>query len=111
GLIELFWPKQRILEVYLNSVERGDGVFGAEAAAQHHSGVGAPYLSGRQPSRLAALPPHPRPRPPTRPSPHAQRPATWSRRQTQQLGGSHYLNQLNAPLALPQWWPEWLPRP
>ena len=55
GLVELLWPKQRILEVYLNSVEWGDGVFGAEAAAQHHFNVGAPYLSRQQSSLLAAV--------------------------------------------------------
>ncbi len=50
-LLETFWPKQRILEVYLNSVEWDDGVFGAEAAARHHFGIGAPYLSDRQADR------------------------------------------------------------
>jgi hypothetical protein len=44
ALIEVFWPKQRILEVYLNSVEWDDGVFGAEAAARHHFGVSAKSL-------------------------------------------------------------------
>ncbi|OYU44947.1 MAG: monofunctional biosynthetic peptidoglycan transglycosylase [Burkholderiales bacterium PBB4] len=48
GLIELCWSKQRILEVYLNTVEWGDGVFGAEAAARAHIGKGAPYLSKQQ---------------------------------------------------------------
>ncbi len=55
ALIELLWPKQRILEVYLNSVEWGDGIFGAEAAARQHFGRGAPYLSARQASLLAAV--------------------------------------------------------
>ncbi len=57
GLIELLWPKQRILEVYLNSVEWGDGVFGAEAAARHHFKVAAPYLfapAGQPAGRRAA---------------------------------------------------------
>jgi monofunctional biosynthetic peptidoglycan transglycosylase len=50
ALIEVFWPKQRILEVYLNSVEWDAGVFGAEAAARHHFGVSARSLSRQQAS-------------------------------------------------------------
>ena len=111
GLIELLWPKQRILEVYLNSVEWGDGVFGAEAAARHHFGVGAPYLSRQQASLLAAVLPNPRAWSASRPGPRVQRRANWILRQSQQLGGSHYLNQLSAPLPLAQWWPDWLPKP
>ncbi|MBD9483573.1 monofunctional biosynthetic peptidoglycan transglycosylase [Pseudomonas sp. PDM14] len=109
GLIEVFWPKQRILEIYLNSVEWGDGVFGAEAAARHHFGVGAPYLSRQQASLLAAVLPNPRAWNPGRPGPHVSRRASWIRQQMQQLGGSHYLNQLSRPL--PNWWLDWLPRP
>lgn len=60
GLIELLWPKQRILEVYLNSVEWGNGVFGAEAAAQRYFGVTAAQLSAEQAARLAAMTPSPR---------------------------------------------------
>ena len=59
-LIETLWPKQRILEVYLNSAEWGDGVFGAEAAARHYYGVGAAQLSAEQAARLAAMVPSPR---------------------------------------------------
>ena len=112
GLIELLWPKQRILEVYLNSVEWSDGVFGAEAAARHHFKIGAPYLSAQQASLLAAVLPNPRGWSASRPNTHVQRRANWIRRQSQQLGGSHYLNQLaQKPMAVPQWWPEWLPKP
>ncbi|TWI58380.1 monofunctional biosynthetic peptidoglycan transglycosylase [Pseudomonas duriflava] len=93
-LIETFWPKQRILEVYLNSVEWDSGVFGAEAAARHHFGVGAPYLSARQASLLAAILPNPRQWSPTRPSSHVSRRANWIRQQVRQLGGSQYLLQL-----------------
>jgi len=45
ALIELFWSKERILEVYLNSAEWGKGVFGAQAAARYHFGVDASRLS------------------------------------------------------------------
>lgn len=93
-LIELFWPKQRILEVYLNSAEWGDGIFGAEAAARHHFGVGASYLSARQASLLAAVLPNPRQWSAGRPSAYVNRRAGWIHRQMRQLGGSHYLEEL-----------------
>lgn len=93
-LIELFWPKQRILEVYLNSAEWGDGIFGAEAAARHHFGVGAPYLSARQASLLAAVLPNPRQWSAGRPSAYVNRRAGWIHRQMHQLGGNHYLEEL-----------------
>lgn len=106
ALIELLWPKQRILEVYLNSVEWGVGVFGAEAAAQHHFGVGAPYLSARQASLLAAVLPNPREWSAGRPSAHITNRAAWIRQQIRQLGGSHYLRRLQP--TYPSWWPAWL---
>lgn len=96
GWIELLWPKQRILEVYLNSVEWGSGIFGAEAAAQHHFGVGAPYLSVNQASQLAAVLPNPRQWNAGQPGPHVGRRAAWIRKQARQLGGSDYLNKLRA---------------
>lgn len=106
ALIELFWSKERILEVYLNSVEWGDGIFGAEAAAQHHFGVGAPYLNRQQASQLAAVLPNPLRWSAGRPDAYVNRRAAWIRQQMTQLGGSHYLNQLKA--ARPDWWPRWL---
>jgi monofunctional biosynthetic peptidoglycan transglycosylase len=107
GLIELLWPKQRILEVYLNSVEWGDGVFGAEAAAQYHFKVGAPYLSRQQASLLAAVLPNPRVWSASRPSAQVNRRAAWIRQQMWQLGGSHYLNRIQP--QRPGWWPRELP--
>lgn len=95
GLIEIFWSKQRILEVYLNSAEWDDGVFGAEAAAKHHFGVGAPYLSRQQASLLAAVLPNPRNWSASRPSPYVARRAGWIRKQMSQLGGNDYLVRLN----------------
>lgn len=96
ALIELLWPKQRILEVYLNSVEWGSGIFGAEAAARHHFRVGAPYLSTRQACLLAAVLPNPREWSAGRPSGYVSNRAGWIRRQMRQLGGSEYLQQLGA---------------
>ena len=59
-MIELFWPKERIIEVYLNTAEFGEGVFGAEAAAQHHFGRAAFALTPTQAARLAAVLPAPK---------------------------------------------------
>lgn len=58
--LELLWDKRRILEVYLNVVEWGDGVFGAEAAAQRYFKVSAGKLSAEQAARLAVMLPAPR---------------------------------------------------
>lgn len=65
-LIEAIWTKRRILEVYLNTVEFGEGVFGAEAAAQHHFGRPAAKLTLDQAARLAAVLPDPKGRDPRR---------------------------------------------
>jgi monofunctional biosynthetic peptidoglycan transglycosylase len=65
-LAELLLSKERILELYLNVVEWGPGVFGAEAAAQYHYGISARRLSRGQAARLAACLPAPRTRIPQR---------------------------------------------
>jgi monofunctional biosynthetic peptidoglycan transglycosylase len=59
-MIEALWDKRRILEVYLNVVEWGEGVFGAEAAARHYYGVSAAQLGPEQSARLAAYLPNPK---------------------------------------------------
>ena len=59
-LLEAMLPKQRIFELYLNVIEWGNGVFGAEAAAQRYFGVSAAQLSAEQAARLAAMTPSPR---------------------------------------------------
>ena len=59
-LLEALLDKPRILEIYLNSVEWGDGVFGAEAAAQRYFGVSARQLSAAQAARLAVMLPAPK---------------------------------------------------
>ena len=58
-LIETIWGKKRIMEVYLNSIEYGPGVYGAEAAARRYFGVGADRLTTAQAARLAAILPSP----------------------------------------------------
>ncbi len=59
-MLEHLWSKQRILEVYLNVIEWGNGVFGAEAAARHYYSIGAEQLSAEQAARLAGMVPNPR---------------------------------------------------
>jgi monofunctional biosynthetic peptidoglycan transglycosylase len=59
-MIEAIWSKRRILEVYLNVIEWGNGVFGAEAAARFHYGIPASALGAEQAARLAAMVPSPR---------------------------------------------------
>ena len=58
--LEQFLSKERILEIYLNNVEWGNGVFGAEAAARHYFNVGAAQLGPEQAARLAGMVPNPR---------------------------------------------------
>ncbi len=59
GLIEVIWGKRRIMEVYLNSIEWGPGIYGVEAAAQKNFGVPAKSLTQAQANRLAAILPSP----------------------------------------------------
>jgi monofunctional biosynthetic peptidoglycan transglycosylase len=59
-MLEHAMDKRRILELYLNFAEWGDGVFGAEAAARHHFGVSAAQLDAAQAAWLAAILPSPR---------------------------------------------------
>lgn len=58
-LIELMWSKERIMEVYLNSIEMGDGIYGAEAVAQWHFGTHAADLTKSQCALIAATLPNP----------------------------------------------------
>jgi monofunctional biosynthetic peptidoglycan transglycosylase len=58
-LIETLWGKKRIMEVYLNSIEYGPGIYGAEAASRAYFKVGADALTPQQASRLAAILPSP----------------------------------------------------
>lgn len=60
GLIEIFWSKKRILEVYLNVIEMGQGVYGAEAASQYYFKKSASSLSKKQAALIIAILPNPR---------------------------------------------------
>ncbi|MCC7320636.1 MAG: monofunctional biosynthetic peptidoglycan transglycosylase [Rubellimicrobium sp.] len=67
-VIEAVWSKRRILEIYLNVAEFGEGVFGVEAAARHWFGIAAADLNATQAARLAAILPDPKHRSPTDPT-------------------------------------------
>jgi monofunctional biosynthetic peptidoglycan transglycosylase len=72
-LIEAGWGKRRIMEVYLNSIEWGPGVYGVEAAARKNFGVGADKLSAAQAARLAAILPSPLKWKAAKPGPYVKR--------------------------------------
>ena len=71
--MELLWTKRRILEVYLNTAEFAEGVFGVQAAAQHHFGVDARDLTALQAARLAAVLPDPKGLSASEPSPYVRK--------------------------------------
>lgn len=93
--IELLWSKKRTLEIYLNSVEWGNGIFGIEAASQYYFHVSAKQLTPYQASLLAAILPNPRKWNPAKPNHYIQKKAQWIRNQMNNLGGNNYLKQLN----------------
>nr|WP_267902534.1 monofunctional biosynthetic peptidoglycan transglycosylase [Lysobacter profundi] len=85
-LIEAFWPKHRILEMYVNIAEFGDGVYGAQAAARRFFRVDASHLTPAQSARLAAVLPSPRRYDARRPGPYVQRRSNGIQRQMRHLG-------------------------
>ena len=84
--IDFAWPKPRIIEVYLNVAEWGDGLFGAEAAAQRYFGKPAARLTQAEAARLAAVLPNPRLRNPGRPSRGVRAAASRIQRRMAALG-------------------------
>lgn len=72
-LVELFWSKRRIIEVYLNIAEFDEGVFGIHAASQHYFGVTPDKLSPRQAARLAVVLPAPKKRSASKPTSQLRR--------------------------------------
>jgi len=79
-MIEQLWPKKRILQAYLNLVDWGDGIFGAEAASQAYFGTDASSLDAAEAARLAAILPNPH-------KWHAAHPGRYVRRRTANLEG------------------------
>src|SRR5262245_36912778 len=79
-------PKKRIMEIYLNIAEWGPGIYGVEAAAQHHFGRSAKQLSRRQAALLAVTLPNPGERNPAKPGPGMRRLASVIERRAAQSG-------------------------
>jgi len=77
GLIELFWGKKRIMEVYLNVIEMGDGIYGAEAASQKYFNKPAKNLTRAEAAAIAAVLPNPRKWRPDKPTQYISRKKAW----------------------------------
>jgi monofunctional biosynthetic peptidoglycan transglycosylase len=93
-LIELAWPKQRILEVYLNVAEFGRGTWGVQAASRRYFGRDADRLTKSQAALLAAVLPAPKRYSVASPGPYVRKRQRWIERQMAALGGPSYLSQL-----------------
>lgn len=93
-LIETFWPKQRILEVYLNIAQFGDKTFGVGAASRRFFGKRASQLSAREAALLAAVLPNPVDMRANRPSSYVRQRARWIERQMWRLGGPAYMRAI-----------------
>lgn len=93
-LIEAIWGKKRILEMYLNVAEMGDGIFGVEAAAKAYFKTSAKNLTPQQASLLAAILPNPRKFSATKPSSYIQAKSRRIRQFMRMIGGVKYLQKL-----------------
>ncbi|HRO27777.1 MAG TPA: monofunctional biosynthetic peptidoglycan transglycosylase [Gammaproteobacteria bacterium] len=94
ALIELLWPKRRILEVYANVAEFGDGIYGAQAAARSFFRRDAAELTTTQCARLAAVLPSPKRYSASNPGPYVQRRTRAIERNMRQIGGTAYVEAL-----------------
>jgi monofunctional biosynthetic peptidoglycan transglycosylase len=90
-LLEVTWPKRRILEVYMNIAEFGDGIYGADAAAHEFFRKSPAQLTAHESALLAAVLPNPKKLRVDRPSAYVLHHAEWVERQVRQLGGVGYL--------------------
>jgi monofunctional biosynthetic peptidoglycan transglycosylase len=93
--IELVWTKRRILTVYLNIVEFGDGVFGVEEASQRYFNKPAKRLTASEAALLAAVLPNPHRFKADAPSGYVIQRQQWIMRQMRQLGGEGFLKENN----------------
>jgi monofunctional glycosyltransferase len=93
-LLEVLLEKKRILEIYANIAEFGNGIYGAESASTRYFGKPARRLDAVQASRLAAVLPNPKRFSAVRPSDYVERKSRWIRRQMSQLGGILYLQRI-----------------
>lgn len=95
-LIEALWPKERILEVYLNIIELGKGIYGVEAASERFFHIPAARLTPEEAALLAAVLPNPRRMHVDRPSPYVQGRRDFILEQMRDLGGTAYLQALQS---------------
>ena len=93
-LVEALWPKARIIEVYVNVAEFGDGVYGAQAAARTWYGKDAAALAPAEAARLAAVLPSPRRSSVPNPGPYVRGRTSAIQRQMRQIGGTAHLDAL-----------------
>lgn len=93
AVLELLWSKKRILTVYLNIAEFGNGIFGVEEAAQHYFGKPACRLTAIESALLAAVLPNPHRYKVNAPSKYVLQRQQWILRQMQLMGGVNYLKQ------------------
>ncbi|AOM42173.1 monofunctional biosynthetic peptidoglycan transglycosylase [Xenorhabdus hominickii] len=91
--LEILWSKKRILTVYLNIAEFGNGIFGVEEAAQHYFRKPAGRLTASEAALLAAVLPNPHRYQVNEPSAYVLRRQQWILRQMQLMGGENYLKQ------------------
>lgn len=89
-LIETFWTKERILEVYLNVIEMGKGIYGSQAASKHYFGLNASQLNRYHASILAAILPNPTKLSVKNPSPYVIERQYWIIDQMQHLREGEY---------------------
>jgi monofunctional glycosyltransferase len=89
--IEFCWPKERILEMYVNVAELGPGIYGVESAAQHYYHKSASDLNRQESALLAAVLPAPRSRSPIQPTAYLYERQAWITGQMHNLGGPDYL--------------------
>jgi len=92
--LELTWPKQRILEVYLNVAQFGNGIFGAEEASKAFFDKPAKQLNKEESALLASVLPRPAVSNVNDPKPKLIKKQQWVLKQMKQLGGINYLNKL-----------------
>lgn len=95
--IELCWPKERILEIYVNVAEMGPGIYGVEAAAEIYFGKSAKELTRAECALLATVLPDPRDRSPMQPTDSMRARQDWILGQMRNLGGIEHLQSVGRP--------------
>jgi monofunctional biosynthetic peptidoglycan transglycosylase len=101
-LIELTWPKERTLEVYLNIAQFGDGIYGVEAASRRFWRKPAAHLTREEAATLAAVLPNPITFKVQAPSAYVHHRRDWILEQMRGLGGPNYLKELENPTEPPK---------